>query len=108
VSDDKRALAGSLLLERLELKRDIAALKADLLKRAEVIVKFGSQLRANPQVIAIDDQALPPDYAQRAQNFNSDELDVKRVADLVDELRKKTDRLGAAELEIRALGYPVE
>ena len=42
MSDDtQRALAGSLLLERLELRRDIAALKADLIKRAETIVKFG-------------------------------------------------------------------
>jgi hypothetical protein len=106
VSDDsQRTLAGSLLLERLELRRDIAAIKADLGKRADILVKFGNMLRSNPQVIEIDEQSLPAEYAQRAQKFNSEDLDSKRIAALVDELRKKTDRLGVAEQEIRGMGY---
>ena len=55
-----RALAGGLLLELLELRRDIAVIKADLTRRAEILVKFGNQLRSNPQVIEIDEQVLEP------------------------------------------------
>ena len=109
MSDDtQRALAGSLLLERLELRRDIAAIKADLGKKADTLVKFGNMLRSNPQVIEVDDQPMPPEYAQRAQKFSSLEVDPKRIGDIVDELRKKADRLGAVELEIKGMGYSVD
>src|SRR6185436_11890379 len=106
--DEQRTLAANLLLERVELKRDIAQLKADLTRRADAIVKIGSLLRSNPQVLQIDDQALPGDYAQRAQKFASEDLDIKHIAALVDELRSKTDRLNSAEQQIRGMGYSPE
>lgn len=106
--DSERVRAGSLLLERLELRRDIASIKADLAKKAEILVKFGNQLRSNPQVVEIDEQSPSPEFAQRAQKFNSEDLDPKRIAVLVDDLRKKVERLGAVEQEIKSMGYPVE
>ena len=106
--NEQRAIAANLLLERLELKRDIAQIKADLSKRAESVVKLGTLLRSNPQVIDIDDQTLPPDYVQRAQKFSSEDLDPKRLGVLVDELRTKTDKLTTAEQQIRAMGYPLD
>jgi hypothetical protein len=107
-NDEQRTRAANLLLERVELKRDIAQLKGDLTRRADSVVKLGSLLRSNPQVLQIDDQTLPPDYAQRAQKFASDDLDIKRIAALVEELRTKTDRLNAAEQQIRGMGYSPE
>jgi|SRR5579883_2740138 len=106
--DPQRALTGSLLLERLELRRDIAAIKADLGKRAEVIVRLGTQLRSNPQMIEIDEQQLPAEFAQRAQKFNSEDFNAGRLAALVDELRKKSERLNTVEQEIKAMGYSLE
>lgn len=106
--DEQRALAANLLLERVELKRDIAQIKADLSKRADAIVKLGGLLRTNPQAIDIDEQTMTPEFAQRAQKFSSEDLDVKRVAALVDELRTKADKLNAAEQQIRAMGYSPE
>jgi hypothetical protein len=109
VADDtQRALAGSLLLERVELRRDIAAVKTDLGKKADTLVKFGNMLRSNPLVIEVDEQPMPADYAQRSQKFSSQEVDPKRIADLIDELRKKTDRLSAVEQEIKGMGYSVD
>ena len=52
--DDQRAVAANLLLERVELKRDIALLKADLSKSADTIIKLGNLLRSNPQVVDIE------------------------------------------------------
>ena len=106
--DPQRALAANLLLERVELKRDIAALKFDLARRAEALVKLGGLLRSNPHVVTIDEQALSPEYAQRAQKFSSEDMDAKRLASLVDELRTKTERLNAAEQQIRGMGYPID
>ncbi len=106
--DEQRMLAANLLLERVEMKRDVAQIKAELTKKAELLIKFGGLLRSNPHVVDIDDQPLPPDYVQRAQKFSSEELDVKRIAALVDELRTKTDKLTAAEQQIRAMGYPLD
>ena len=106
--DEKRALAANLLLERVEMKRDIALIKAELAKKAELLIKFGGLLRSNPHVVDIDDQPMTSDYAQRAQKFSSEELDAKRIAALVEELRTKTDKLTAAEQQIRAMGYPLD
>ena len=106
--DEQRTLAANLLLERVELKRDIAQLKADLSKRAEVIIKLGNLLRSNAHVVDIDGQNMPPDYAPRAQKFTSEDLDIKRIAALVEELRSKTDRLTATEQQIRSMGYSPE
>jgi hypothetical protein len=105
---DKRSLAANLLLERVELKRDIAHLKADLTKRADVFVKLGNLLRSSPQVVSMDDQQMPPDQAARAQKFSSEDFDSKRIAALVGELRTKGDRLIAVEQEIRGMGYSPE
>jgi hypothetical protein len=107
-SDEHRNRAAHLLLERVELKRDIANVKADLLKRADAFVKLGTLLRSSPQIINLDDQQMSSDYAARAQKFSSDEFDSKRVAILIGELRKKTDRLTAVEEEIRGMGYSPE
>jgi hypothetical protein len=107
-NDDQRTLAANLLLERVELKRDIAVIKADLSKRAEALIKFGGLLRSNPHVVELDDQPMSGEYSQRAQKFSSEDLDTKRIATLVDELRTKTERLGAAEQQIRGMGYPID
>ena len=107
-SPDQRTHAANLLLERVELKRDIAQLKADLTKRADAFVKLGNLLRSSPQVVSLDDQELPPDQAARAQKFSSDDFDSKRIAALVGELRTKGDRLIAVEQEIRGMGYSPE
>jgi hypothetical protein len=88
-NDEQRALAANLLLERVELKRDIALIKADLSKRAEMLIKFGGLLRSNSHVVNLDDQPMSAEYTQRAQKFSSDDLDSKRIAALVDELRTK-------------------
>jgi hypothetical protein len=106
--DSQRALAANLLLERVELKRDIVAIKAELSKRAEAIVKLGGLLRSNPHVIEIDEQPVSTEYAPRAQKFSSEDLDAKHLAALVDELRTKTERLNAAEQQIRGMGYPLD
>src|SRR5687767_4569316 len=95
--DEERTRAANLLLERVELKRDIAVLKADLSKRAEVLIKLGNLLRSNPHVVDIDEQSLQGDYAPRAQKFSSEDLDAKRTAALVEELRAKTEKLTATE-----------
>ena len=108
MSDEQRQVAANLLLERVEMKRDIALIKAELSKRAETMIKLGTLLRSNPLVLNLDEQELPPDYAQRAQKFSSEDIDTKRVAALVAELRTKTDRLAAAEQQIRAMGYPLD
>jgi hypothetical protein len=108
MSQEQRAFAANLLLERVELKRDIAQIKADLSKRADAIVKLGGLLRTNPHVIDIDEQTMPPDYTSRAQKFSSEDLDAKRISVLVDELRTKTERLTATEKQIRELGYPLD
>jgi chorismate mutase len=108
MSNEQRALAANLLLERVELKRDIALIKADLSKRAEALIKFGGLLRSNPHVVDLDDQPMTPEYVQRAQKFSSEDLDTKRIAALVDELRSKTERLGVAEQQIRGMGYPID
>ena len=68
-SPDQRTLAANLLLERVELKRDIAHLKADLTKRADVFVKLGNLLRSSPQVVSLDDQELPPDRPHALRSF---------------------------------------
>jgi len=106
--DEERAKAANLLLERVELKRDIAQLKADLAKRADVLIKLGNLLRSNPHVVDIDDQTIQGDYAARAQKFNSEDLDSKRTAVLCDELRAKTEKLTSAEQQIRQMGYSPE
>jgi hypothetical protein len=108
VADEQRALAANLLLERVELKRDMAAIKSDLAKRADSFVKLGTLLRSNPFVIAVDDQSVSDEYAPRVQRFTSDDFNAKRIGDLSDELRTKTERLNAVEQQIRAMGYPLE
>jgi hypothetical protein len=105
---DQRTVAANLLLERVELKRDIAQLKADLTKRADSFVKLGNLLRSSPQVVSMDDQEMPSDQAARAQKFSSEDFDSKRIAALVRELRTKGDRLVAVEQEIRGMGYSPE
>ncbi len=107
-NDDQRMLAANLLLERVEMKRDIAQIKAELSKRAEAMVKLGTVLRSNPAAVSLDEQLLSAEYAQRAQKFSSEDFDVKRVATLVDELRTKSERLAAAEQQIRTMGYPLD
>jgi hypothetical protein len=106
--DEQRSLAAHLLLERVELKRDIALIKADLSKRADVMIKLGGLLRSNPHVVNIDEQHMPPEYHQRAQKYNSEDFDAKRLSVLLEELRAKTDRLAAAEHQIREMGYPLD
>ena len=54
--DQERAVTANLLLERLELKRDIALIKADLIKRSEVVTKLGGLLRSSPLGIDIGGQ----------------------------------------------------
>ena len=108
MSQEQRALAANLLLERVELKRDIAQIKADLSKRAEAVVKLGGLLRTNPHVIDIDEQTMQPEYTSRAQKFSSEDLDAKRIGVLVDELRTKTERLTATEQQIKGMGYPLD
>jgi chorismate mutase len=108
INQEQRTLAAQLLLERVELKRDIAQLKADLVKRAEAFVKLGNLLRSSPHVINLDDQEMPPDQAARAQKFSSEEFDSKRIAVMVQELRTKADRLAVVEQEIRGMGYSPE
>jgi hypothetical protein len=105
---DKRTLAANLLLERVELKRDITQLKADLTKRADAFIKLGNLLRSSPHVVSMDDQQMPPDHAARAQKFTSEDFDSKRIATLVGELRTKGDRLIAVVQEIRGMGYSPE
>ena len=107
-SDEQRTLAAGLLLERVELKRDIAQLKVELTKRADAFVKLGNLLRSSPQVINMDDQGMPPDQASRSQKFASDDFDSKRIATLVGELRTKSDRFVAVEQQIRGMGYSPE
>lgn len=107
-NNEQRMLAANLLLERVELKRDITQIKSDLSKRAEVMVKLGTVLRSNPHVVNLDEQELPADYVQRAQKFSSEDLDTKRIAALVAELRTKTERLAAAEQQIKGMGYPLD
>jgi hypothetical protein len=107
-NDEQRMQAANLLLERVELKRDIALIKADLSKRAETLIKFGGLLRSNPHVVDLDDQPMTAEYTQRAQKFSSEDMDAKRIAALVDELRTKTERLGAAEQQIKGMGYPID
>jgi hypothetical protein len=105
---DQRTLAANLLLERVELKRDIAHLKADLTKRADAFIKLGNLLRSSPQVVSMDDQEMSPDQSARAQKFSSDDFDSRRIAAIVGELRTKGDRLIAVEQEIRNMGYSPE
>src|SRR3954463_9350314 len=107
-NDEQRILAAHLLLERVELKRDIAHLKVDLTKRADAFVKLGNLLRSSPQVVSIDDQEIPTEQAARAQKFSAEDFDAKRIAALVAELRTKGDRLNAVEQEIRGMGYSPE
>jgi hypothetical protein len=107
-NEEQRTLAANLLLERVELKRDIAQLKADLTKRAEAFVKLGNLLRSSPQVINLDEQEMAPDQAARSQKFSSDEFDSKHIASLVHDLRAKGDRLVAVEQQIRGMGYSPE
>jgi len=107
-TDEQRNKVAYLLLERLELKRDIAGIKNDLSRRADAVVKVGGLLRSNPHVIGIDDQNITGDYVQRVQKFNSEDLDPKRIAVLVDELRSKTDQLNTAEKQIKEMGYALE
>jgi hypothetical protein len=106
--DEERMRAANLLLERVELKRDIAVIKADLSKRAEALIKLGNLLRSNPHVVDIDEQNLQGEYAPRAQKFSSEDVDAKRTAVLVEELRTKTEKLNAAEQQIRQMGYSPE
>lgn len=108
MSTEQRTLAANLLLERVELKRDIAQIKAELSKRADAIIKFGGLLRSNPHVVDIDEQPMTTEYVQRAQKFSSEDLDPKRIAALVDELRTKSEKLGSTEQQIRAMGYPLD
>jgi hypothetical protein len=109
MSDDhERAVTANLLLERLELKRDIASIKADLIKRAEVITKLGGLLRSSPLAVDIGGQNISAEFAARAQKFEMAELDLTRVAALVDELRTKTEKLGAAERQIKEKGYSLD
>ena len=105
---DPRIVAANLLLERVELKRDIAQLKADLMKRADAFVKLGNLLRSSPQVINMDEQEMPAEHGARSQKFSSEDFDSKRIAVLVEELRTKGDRLVAVEQEIRGMGYSPE
>ena len=105
---DQRTVAANLLLERVELKRDIAQLKADLTKRADAFVKLGNLLRSSPQVVNMDEQEMPADQAARSQKFSSEDFDSKRIAAIVGELRAKGDRLIAVEQEIRGMGYSPE
>jgi hypothetical protein len=107
-SDEQRALAAHLLLERVELKRDIAHIKAELVKRAEGFAKLGSLLRSSPLVIDLDGQEMSPEHAARAQKFSSKEFDSSEIAALVAELRTKTDRLVVVEQKIREMGYSPE
>jgi len=109
MSDDHdRAFTANLLLERLELKRDIASIKADLIKRAEVITKLGGLLRSSPLAVDIGGQHISTEFASRAQKFEAEDLDLNRVAALVDELRTKTEKLGGAERQIRDRGYSLD
>jgi hypothetical protein len=105
---DPRTVAANLLLERVELKRDIAQLKADLTKRADAFVKLGNLLRASPQNINMDEQEMPAEHAARTQKFSSEDFDSRRIAELVGELRTKGDRLVVVEQEIRGMGYSPE
>src|SRR4051794_30574864 len=107
-NDEQRILAANLLLERVELKRDIAQLKADLTKRADAFVKLGNLMRSSAQVINMDEQEMPADQAARAQKFASADFDAKQIATLVGELRTKADRLVIVEAEIRGMGYAPE
>jgi hypothetical protein len=107
-TNDQRTVAANLLLERVELKRDIAQLKADLTKRADSFVKLGNLLRSSPQIINMDNQEMSADQAARAQKFASEDFDSQRIAALVAELRTKGDRLVAVEQEIRGMGYSPE
>jgi hypothetical protein len=106
--DHERAVTANLLLERLELKRDIASIKADLIKRAEVITKLGGLLRSSPHAVDLGGQHISAEFASRTQKFESEELDLTRVAALVDELRTKTEKLGATERQIKERGYSVD
>jgi hypothetical protein len=72
------------------------------------ITKLGGLLRSNPQSIDIGGQNMSPEFAQRAQKFEVEDLDLKRIAVLVDELRIRMDRLNAAERQIREMGYSPE
>jgi hypothetical protein len=103
--DQQRTALANSLLERVEMKRDIAQIKAELVKRADAITKLGGLLRSSPQLIDIGGQNMSPDFAQRAQKFDVEDLDLKRIAVLVDELRTKTDRLNVAERHIKEMGY---
>jgi hypothetical protein len=106
--DEQRTALANFLLERVEMKRDIAQIKAELVKRADAITKLGGLLRSSPQSIDIGAQSMSPEFAQRAQKFEVEDLDLKRIAMLVDDLRIKMDRLNAAERQIREMGYSPE
>lgn len=106
--DQERAFTANLLLERLELKRDIASIKADLIKRAESITKLGGLLRSSPLSVDLGGQDISAEFASRAQKFEAEELNLTRVAALVDELRTKTEKLGAAERQIKERGYSLD
>ena len=108
MSNEQRTLAANLLLERVEMKRDIAQLKLDLSRKAEAMIKFGNLIRSNPHAVCVDEQEMQPDYASRAQKFSSEDFDAKQIASVLAELRAKTDRLTAAEQQIRAMGYPLD
>ena len=103
--DHERAVTANLLLERLELKRDIAFIKADLIKRAEVMTKLGGLLRSSPHAVDLGGQNISAEFASRAQKFETAELDLTRVATLVDELRTKTEKLSAAERQIKETAH---
>ena len=63
----ERAVTANLLLERLELKRDIALIKADLIKRSEVVTKLGGLLRSSPIGIDIGGQNISAEQAADAR-----------------------------------------
>jgi hypothetical protein len=109
MSDEKeRTVTANLLLERLELKRDIALIKADLIKRSDVITKLGALLRSSPQAVDIGGQSISSEYAQRTQRFEMDDLDLNRIASQVDELRTKSERLSNTERQIKERGYSLD
>jgi hypothetical protein len=105
---EQQKVIKDLLSERDELKKGIAALQADLTKRAASFEQISRRLLGDPSTVLIEADSVclrrRNEHVQD-QRFPIEHFDLARLSGFTDQLRSAENRLREITTQLKSMGH---
>ena len=105
---EQQKVIKDLLSERDELKKGLAVLQADLIKRAASFEQISRRLSGDPSTVLIEADSVclmrRNEHAQD-QRFPIDHFDLMRLAGYTDQLRSAEKRVREITTQLKSMGH---